>query len=256
MRPILYNWPMALSCVILSKNEEKNVARCLDSLYFCDEKIVIDDNSDDQTERIAKKHGANICKRDLEKDFSAQRNFGLSKAKNEWILFVDADEVVSNELAAEIKEKTNENKANGIFIKREDFIWGKKLKYGESSKIYLLRLAKKGTGKWEGKVHEVWNIEGETTCLKNPLLHYPHQSVEEFLTEMNLYTDIRAKELFENHIRVNVFDIILYPRVKFFQNFFLRLGFLDGIGGLIFALIMSFHSYLVRAKLWQLLDKN
>nr|MBI5455569.1 hypothetical protein [Candidatus Levybacteria bacterium] len=143
-------------------------------------------------------------------------------------------------------------KYNGFYIKRLDVIWGKMLKHGETGNIKLLRLARKKAGVWYGKVHEQWQIDGKISELENSLIHYPHQTIDEFLKEINFYTSIRAKELYEAGVRGSLKDIIVYPKAKFILNYFIRLGFLDGIEGFIFAIFMSFHSFLVRGKLWLL----
>lgn len=249
-----------ISVVILTKNEEKNIKRCLESVKWCDEIIIIDDNSSDETVQIAKKYKTTIYTRNLNNDFSAQRNFGIFKAKNEWILFVDGDETVSDALAYEIAnaiqlKDQNLRNFDGFYIRRSDFIWGKQLKYGETGNIMLLRLAKKGPGLWEGKTHERWKINGRVGKLVNPLLHFPHKTLEEFLKKINFYTDIRAEELKSKNVKAFFWSILAYPLGKFLSNFLLRRGFMDGIHGLIVAIIMSFHSFLVRSKLWLKIEK-
>jgi glycosyltransferase involved in cell wall biosynthesis len=244
-----------ISVIILTKNEEKNIERCLESVRWCDEIIIIDDESTDKTIEIARRFGAIIYCHRLNNNFSSQRNFGLSKAKNDWVLFIDADEVVSDALAYEISsaiqlENQDVNNYSGFYLKRSDFIWGKQLKYGETGQIRLLRLAKKDLGKWDGMTHERWKVQGRIGQLMNPILHYPHQSLVEFLKEINLYSDIRARELNAKNINVGFSLIFLYPLGKFLINYLLRRGFMDGIRGLIFAITMSFHSFLVRGKLW------
>lgn len=247
-----------ISALVLTKNEEKNILDCLKSLSWCDEVIVIDDNSQDKTTDIAKKTGAKVFIHSLEEDFAAQRNFGLEKAKGDWIFFVDADERVPQGLWYEIMAKTNApfSPYAGFYLKREDSLWGKKLLHGEIGNIKILRLAKKDAGKWAGKVHETWKIKEKTDVLQNPLIHYPHQSVKEFLQEINFYTDLRAKELHKKKVGVSWFAILFYPKAKFFVNYIVKGGFLDGLPGFIFALMMSFHSFLVRAKLWLLWQKE
>lgn len=241
-----------ISSVVLTKNEEKNIDKCLKTLRWCDEIIVIDDNSTDETVEIAKKYNAHIYLHNLNSDFAAQRNYGLSKAKGEWVLFVDADERISNSLAYEISAVIKSEDCNcyrGFYVKRFDCIWGKQLRYGENS-ISLLRLAKRGFGHWGGLVHEQWKINGKVGKLKNPILHYPHQLLEQFLIDINFYTDIRANELRNKKVSVNILSIALYPFSKFFIDYFIKKGFMDGIAGLVFAITMSLHSFLVRAKLW------
>jgi len=244
-----------ITVIILTKNEEENIGRCLESVKWCDEIIVIDDKSSDRTIEIVRKYKATIYPHPLNNDFSAQRNFGISKAKCEWILYVDSDEVVSDALAYEISnaiglKDQNLNGFNGFYVSRSDFIWGKRLKYGETGNIKLLRLARKNYGAWEGMAHERWKIKGPIGSLRNPLLHYPHKTLEEFLKEINFYTDIRASELKSKNTKVFFYSILLYPLGKFIVNYFIKRGFMDGIPGLIIATVMSFHSFLTRGKLW------
>lgn len=244
-----------LSVIILTRNEEKNILDCLETVLSAREIIIIDDFSEDRTVEIIKrlnKKNIRIIQRKLDNDFSEQRNFALQKARGDWVLFLDADERVSPQLLAEIESKINEADSVAFLIKRRDFMWGKELKHGETGNIKLVRLAKKDAGKWQGKVHEIWDIKENVSLLDNPLVHYPHPTVYEFLKEINIYSSIRAEELRRNGVNVKLWEIFVYPKVKFFQNYFIRLGFLDGIPGLIAALMMSFHSFLVRAKLWQL----
>ncbi len=244
-----------ISVVILTKNEEQNIKRCLESIKWCDEIVIVDDRSSDGTLEIAKKYKATVFINPLNGNFSAQRNFGLSKAKNEWVLFVDSDEVVSDALAYEISsaiglKDQNLRSFNGFYIRRSDFMWGKQLKYGETGDIKLIRLGRKGFGEWKGTAHERWEINGLTGKLVNPILHFPHKTLEEFLKEVNFYTDIRAKELKDKNTKVFFWSIILYPLGKFIVSYFFKRGFMDGMQGLVFAIVMSFHSFLVRGKLW------
>lgn len=249
---------MGISAIILTKNEEKNIEACIKALQGCEEIIVIDDNSNDKTTQIAKKLGATVFIHSLQNNFSDQRNFGLEKAKNEWVLFIDADERVSKALSDEILQTIQNpfDPFTGYFTKRTDILWEKELRHGEVANIKLLRLAKKSSGKWQHPVHETWNIKGQIGELKKPLLHYPHQSIAEFLKELNFYTDLRAKELYDQKITSSFLSIIFYTKGKFFVDYFYKLGFLDGIPGLIVAILMSFHSFLVRGKLWLLWQKK
>jgi len=245
-----------ITVVVLVKNEEKNIVDCLESLSFCDEILVIDDFSSDRTVEIAKEMNGLVSSHKLDNDFSKQRNYALSLAKNDWILFIDADERVSEILKKEIVYKVSENKYDGFLIKREDSMWRKKIKHGEVGDTWLLRLGKKNAGKWEGSVHEKWVISDKVGKLTNHIEHYPHQSIEEFVKEVNYYTDLRAKELYSLGVKVKWYSILLYPKAKFLLNYFLKLGFMDGLPGFILAIMMSFHSFLVRGKLWVLNQKD
>ena len=241
----------AISAVVLTKNEEKNIAGCLATLNFCDEIIVIDDHSSDETAKVAGRLGAKVFKRSLKDNFAQQRNFALDKAKNQWVFFVDADERVSFRLAEEIVKNVRQAKNEAFLFKRQDRILGRALKYGETASVRLLRLAKKGAGQWTCRVHEVWTIEGQKKTLNQPLLHDREISIEEFIKKINFYSTLRAKELVEQKTGASIFKIIVFPTGKFLQNYFLRLGFLDGAAGLAMALLMSIHSLTVRIKLWQ-----
>lgn len=243
-----------ISAVVLTKNEEKNITDCLTSLSWCDEVIVIDDQSTDKTVELAHRKGARIFVRALNHDFSEQRNYGLKKAKGEWVLFVDSDELVSSALWYEIMQYTNDPIAQfaGFYLKRTDFIWGKQLKHGETGNIKLLRLAKKNSGLWKGRVHEVWEVPGKKGVLENPLIHYPHATVKDFLRDINYYTDLRSKELFDKKMPIGWWSIVIFPSGKFIYNYILKRGIMDGAQGLVFAMLMSFHSFLARGKLWLL----
>lgn len=250
-----------LSAVVLTKNEKENIKDCLVSLSFCGEIIVIDDESSDKTAEIAEKYGAKVFSRALNGNFSSQRNFGLEKTSGDWVLFVDADERVTPALQKEILKLISsqillEQNLCGFYIRRVDFLWGRELKHGETGNTKILRLAKRNSGQWQGKVHETWKIKGRTSELTNPLLHYPHKTIKEFLEDINFYTDLRARELYMTDIQVYLPSIIFYPLGKFLVNYFLKRGFQDGMPGLILAMMMSFHSFLVRGKLWLLWQKN
>lgn len=251
-----------ITAIILAHNDEKIIERAIQSVRFCDEIIVIDDESTDRT--AEKVH--NVCKaikfvkykiyqRKLNNDFAAQRNFGLSKALGEWVLFVDSDEVVTAELSEEIKNIISMLNAkcqmlNGLYIKRRDYLFGKWLRHGETANVRLLRLARKDAGKWVRPVHEVWEVNGEVDELSSPLLHYPHQTITDFLAEVNSYSTLNAEYLFREKVQTNWLQIILWPAGKFIQNYIWRGGFLDSVPGFIVAMMMSLHSFLTRGKLY------
>jgi len=264
-----------ISAVVLTKNEEKNIVRCLKSLLWCDEIIIVDDNSEDETLSVissrlsAIRNKIKIYKRNTDRDFSAQRNFGLEKANGEWVFFVDADEVISDELRKEIISvchpeschaefisasskirKQVQHDTVGYYIRRKDYFLGKWLKYGETGKIKFIRLVRKDAGKWIGKVHEKWIINGKLGEFYNPILHYPHPTISSFLININNYTDILTEKWHQEGKKMKFWEILFFPIGKFLQNYILRLGFMDGVPGLIMATMMSFHSFLARGKFY------
>lgn len=239
-----------LSVIVLTKNEEKNIGKCLKFLNWCDEIVVIDDYSEDKTVDISKQSGAKVIQHHLGNDFNKQRNFGLSQTKGDWILFIDADEIVTKELQEEIKKYLEVDWLNGCFIKRQDKFMGRWLKHGEPIKNRFLRLARRGTGRWLNKVHEIWQVREPTITLRNPLLHDGETSISSFINKIDYYSTLRASELATKKKKSNIGQIIFYPLGKFLQNYFLKLGFLDGIPGFSLAFLMSLHSILVRLKLY------
>jgi len=248
---------MPLSAIVLTQNSEKTLDRCLASLSFCDEIIVGDDNSTDSTQTVAQKYTKKIVQHTFQDDFSAQRNWIMGQASHDWIIFIDSDEVVSLELQAEIKTLHLEHSLETTCyrIKRVDVFMGEKLSHGElagAAQKGIIRLMRKATGSWKGVVHEEWvPAAGETGTLQNKLMHYPHPTIADFLRTVNRYSSLRAKELYATKKNVFWFDLLAYPFGKFFSTYFLKGGFKDGPGGFIYSFMMSFHSFLVRAKLFQ-----
>jgi len=255
-----------ISAIVLTKNEEKNIKECLEGLQWCDEVLVIDDYSLDKTVQIARKLGAKVIKHSLGNDFSQQRNFALTQTKGEWVFFVDADERVSPALATEIKELTHDNAvarkcAKGFYLKRWDFFMGRWLKHGEVGGVRglggvkILRLARRDAGEWIRRVDEKWVVKGKTKTLESPLLHYPHPNLTEFLTSISGRSTLNAAEFYQEGKKIILWEWFK-PLAKFIQNYFLKLGILDGVQGFVFAVLMSLHSFLVRGKLYILWARN
>lgn len=245
-----------ISAIILTKNNENTIKKCIEGVLWADEVIIIDDYSNDKTVAIAKKVGTRVFKRKLNSNFASQRNFGISKAKNEWILFIDSDEFVTGNLRDEILLKIQtENKFAGYYIPRVDFWLGRNLKNGENNAL-IVRLAKRGKGRWHLAVHETWRINGKIGKLKERLIHYSNPSLREFIYKINNYGLAHAKEnrrLGKSAIFVKV---LLMPFAKFVMDFFLKLGIKDGVHGFIVACIMSFHSFLGWSHLWLISRKK
>lgn len=251
-----------LSLLILTHNSSDLIEKNFNWIKKCqniNEIITVDDNSEDKTIETLKKLETKKCKikiykRELESDFSTQRNFGISKASNDWILWLDSDETPSDEFINFLNNFDFESDFVFAF-KRTDIFLGHILNYGETANIFFPRIFNRKYGKFEGKVHETWVSEKPIYKKEISISHNSHQTLNSFLKKINFYTDIRAKELYDQKTKTNLFEIIFYPAAKFFQNYFLRLGFLDSTPGIIMALSMSFHSFLVRAKLWHLYQK-
>ena len=222
---------------------------------WCDDIILFDD-SEDETVSVAKKSipksQLRVVKTSDNSNFAQLRNDALLLVRNEWVLFLDGDEEVPGNLQKEIRTKLGFTKYSGFYLKRNDHFLGTWLKWGETGTIQLLKLGKKSAGVWRRRVHEVWDIKRTTSMLQMPLHHYPHPSVAEFVSHINRWTTLDAQEFFENGNRSSFWKIVVYPIGKFVQNYLFRRGFRDGMPGLLLAILMSFHSFLTRAKLYLL----
>lgn len=247
-----------ITAVVLTSNEADNIRRCLSSLIWCDEIILLADITDNtvslakRTIRGKKLRVFNVKIRD---NFAKLRNFALKKVKTRWVLFIDADEEVTAGLAIEISRAINNEYLKGFYIPRRDYFLGRWLRFGETGNIKLLKLGRKDSGLWRRSVHEVWDIAGKVGELDSPLFHYPHPTIGEFIERVNRWTTLDAAEFYKSGVRSGWWKMIVYPAGKFVRNYIVKLGFLDGIPGLLFALIMSFHSFLTRAKLYMLHEK-
>jgi glycosyltransferase involved in cell wall biosynthesis len=243
---------MTLSVVILTKNEEKNLEKLLPTLALAEEVVIVDDNSVDKTLKIAEDFGARVYKRKLDNDFAAQRNFGLEKATGNWILFLDTDEEISKELSNEITQLVSNPliRTQGYHLKRQDFLWGKLMTGTEAGRTKLLRLIKKGKGKWARRVHEYIIAPENTSVLKNNLIHYPHTTLGEFIKDINYYSTIHAEENRNEGKKASLAKIIFYPAGKFINNWLILGGYKDGGQGFVVSLMMSLHSFLSWSKLW------
>lgn len=188
-------------------------------------------------------------------DFAAARNTELAKAKTDWVLFVDSDEKITPALKAEILSITSNPSPSlysAYYIPRLDTFLGRELHHGETGHAKFIRLARRDFGKWERPVHEIWVGSRKVGELKNPLLHYPHPTISSFLEKINRYSTLEAEYRYKAGKKSNLFKIWFYPLAKFKYNYLFRLGFLDGVPGIIMAIMMSFHSYLTWTKLYLL----
>lgn len=241
-----------VSVIVLTHNSEKTIERCLKSVSWSKDVCIIDDFSTDSTLKRAEGFDVRVAQRRLEGNFSKQRNFAVGLAKNDWILFVDSDEVVSSQLAKEVEAVIEDPGFTSYKIPRLNHYFGRWLRFGEFLHFSVIRLLKKGTGEWVGAIHEVWKSKKPVGQLHFPIYHYQQGGVQDFLQKINFYSSIRAQEFYDEGKRSRTIEIFLFPAGKFAKNYILKLGIFDGVTGLINALSMSFYTFMVRAKLWLL----
>lgn len=243
-----------ISVVISAHNEEKNIKDCLESVKgFADEIIVIDNSSTDKTAKIASEYTKNVFeqKNDPSK-IDLQKNFGFSKATEEWILSIDADERITPELEKEIKQALEDpDHINGYWIPRKNIIFGKWIKSDMWWPDYQLKIFRQGNGGFEKGVHRTLKVEGATDRLDNFMIHENYSTVSQYIIKLNNYTDVEASVLAEDGYKFNWLDSIRFPVDDFAKTFFLQKGYKDGLHGLVLSFLQAFYMEIVFAKLWE-----
>lgn len=247
-----------ISAVIHTYNEEKNIERCLSSLSWADEIVIIDMGSRDKTLDIAKSFKAKIYEHPYTGFVEPARNFGLSKAKGDWILVVDADEEIPKSLAHFLSLEVQHAKYDFYRIARKNIIFNKWIKHAGWWPDCQIRFFKRGAVNWTEKVHGIPLTRGSGTDLEAiedlSLIHYNYQSIEQFLERLNRYTSISAKELFISNRKFSHKDLFEVPAREFINRYFLWEGYKDGVHGLVLSLLQSFSELSVFLKLWDLED--
>tara|TARA_B110001450_G_scaffold93314_1_gene88528 strand:+ start:39 stop:794 length:756 start_codon:yes stop_codon:yes gene_type:complete len=244
-----------ITAIIPTLNEEIHIVDAIKSVSFADEIIVIDSYSSDKTLEIAEKYNVKIIKREFD-DFSTQKNYAIAQAKHDWIYILDADERLTPEVEVEIlKAVENPKDFVGFYVRRIFYFCGRKINYGGCQRDKVVRLFLKEHCSYSGIVHERISTKGKLGFLKNKIKHYSYRSFDHYISKLNQYSWLQAKELRKKGKKVNLFHILIKPSARFFIHFFIRLGFLDGFPGFIFAKVQSYGVYMRYVKLW-LLNKN
>lgn len=239
-----------LSVIIITKDEAANIAACLDSLAFCDERIVVDCGSADDTVAIARAKGARVEHRDWQ-GFGAQKNYALSLATGDWVLSIDADERVSPALADEIRAAIAAPAAQAFEMPRLSTFCGREMRHSAWYPDYVLRLFRRGAAKFtDDIVHERAIVEGRVGRLKEPLNHAPVERIEQALARMDRYSTLAAEMLVAQGKRVNFCSGIFHGLWAFFRLYVLRAGFLDGRQGFLLAVATAEGSYYKYMKAW------
>lgn len=246
---------MSLTTIIISKNEEKNIVDCIESIKFSDEIIVVDNNSSDLTSDLAKKNGARVISAKFS-DFSTQREAGLKAAKSDWIFYLDADERVNEKLKDEILSTIkNEDSKEAYKVKRKNYYFGK---YEWKYYAELERLFKKDALKgWFGEIHESPNFVGNVGKLNGFIDHYTHNDLTSMMDKTIKWSDVEAKIRFDaNHPPMSWWR---FPRVmltSFLTYYISQKGYKLGTAGLIESMFQSYSTFITYAKLWEMQQKK
>lgn len=247
---------MKLSVVISTYNRQESLTRTLSSVTsIADEIIVVDSGSPDETSTVARKFTKNVYKRPNNPMLNVNKNFGFRKATGDWILNLDDDEVVPEDLAAEIKSVLADTgqDVSGYWIPRKNIIFGKWIRNGLWWPDRQLRLFKRDAGKFPGEhVHEYIAVTGPTRTLSVPYIHYNYDSIDQYLFKMqNLYVPGEIKRHESAGYSVRWHDAVRFPMSDFLKIYFAQAGFRDGLHGLVLSLLQAFYSFLIFAKLWE-----
>lgn len=245
-----------ISAVVHSYNEEKNIARCLSSLSFVDEIILVDMGSTDETVAIAKEFNARVFQHPYTGFVEPARNFGLAQSKGDWILVVDADEEIPKTLASILLKKKTSTSVNFYRLPRKNIIFGSWIKHSGWWPDYQIRFFRKNTVSWNDSIHGVPFTKGKGSDIEvseaTSITHYNYQTVEQFISRLNRYTSISAKELFLGKHTFSFSEFIEMPAKEFVHRYFVWKGYKDGMHGLALSLLQAFSELVIYLKLWEL----
>ncbi len=243
-----------ISVYILTYNNEDTIERALKSALWAEEIIVVDHFSNDRTPEICKKYTHKFFQKEWT-TYREEYNYAISLTTNKWVMFLDSDEEITPELAEEIREELskNEGKWAGYLVPRMTFYLGKWIKHGGWYPDYKLRIFDKTLGKWAGRSFDPYpEVQGRVKKLKNPCLHYSFKNLNHHIDKINQYSTLFAKTaLYEKQRKFKLIHLLLRPTFRFLRNYFLKLGFLDGMPGFISAVMASYYVFIKYAKMWE-----
>lgn len=250
-----------LSVVIITKNEELKIGSCLKSLLgLADEFIIVDDLSSDKTVEICKEFGAKIISSKSNGEFDKQRNIGIENANGEWILQLDADEIIPSESISKIRSAISEPKGFvGFEIRRKNFFLGKPILHS-GNYGYTLKIFKKGAGYYIEKVHEKLKISGKIGKIDADINHYPFNSIFEVFERANFYTDIESavflkgiEKITEQRIK---YELTIKSLRRFWKLYVKKQGYKDGMNGFIWCILNVIGPQMRWMKIWEQVEKK
>jgi len=242
-----------ITACIIAKNEEAKIGRCLKSLVWCDELVVVDSFSSDRTVEIARTFTCRVFQREWA-GYAAQKEFAWAQASNEWIFWVDADEEVPASLQDEITRRFESGDLpNGFEMPRMVRYLGRWIRHGNWYPDVKLRLFRRGAVRIAGRqIHEKAEVDGPVEKLKSPLFHYTYDSLADQISTIVRFSALSAEEKFHDGKRCRWTDLFFRPANMFVRGYFFKLGFLDGMRGLMIAVMNAVDTALKYARLYEL----
>lgn len=245
-----------IAAVVITKDEERNIAACLESLRWTDELVVVDAQSQDRTVEIARRYTNKVFVRPWP-GFGPQKNFGMDQTKADWMLVVDADERVTGALQQEILQTVLAGPPAdlvGFEIPRRNFFYGRWIQGGGIYPDYQLRLFRRSAGHYDDVLlHERLQLRGRIARLTHPMDHYSMPGIREHVQKMARYTGLGAQEKLKVRSRVTLWKLAGHHLGTIFKTYILRGGFRDGVHGIIVALFAGMHTFVKYAKAWEML---
>lgn len=243
-----------LSVITLTMNEVGNIGKCLESVRWADEIIVVDSGSTDGTLDIARQYTGKVFTIEWP-GYGAARNFALSQTTGNWVLWLDADERVTPELGEEIRGLLSSGSTGvaGYAIGRRAYFLGRWIRHCGWYPSRVVRLFQRESGRFtESRVHERLRLEGPAKETRNDLLHFTDPTLHHYVAKFNRYTTLGAEDLHAAGRRFRYVDLFVRPPIHFFKMYILRRGFLDGIEGFLLSVLSSAYTFTKYAKLWEI----
>jgi glycosyltransferase involved in cell wall biosynthesis len=248
-----------ITAAIITFNEEKRIERCLGSLTWADEIVVIDSFSTDRTVEICRRFTKSVYQHPWPNDYSVQRSRAHQHASHDWMLFLDADEVVTSGLRDEIRERLSADPGADAFeIPRREYFGGKWIKAGGWYPQYKTILYRKSLGEWVNPIHEKFVTRGTTAYLQSPILHDGYGDFKTFMDKFNHYSSIEAERTFREgkRTRFSLFKAVVKPIERFFGRFIKHKGYRDGAHGFYMAAVIAFNYFLLELKFYELIHAS
>ncbi len=244
-----------LSGVVICYNEEEKIDAALSSLHaVSDEIVVVDSFSSDGTEAICRRYTDRFLQRRWS-GYRDQKQFATDQASFDWVLSLDADEVLSPELQAEVRRwKSGKDEGiDGYYLCRKTFFLGRWIEHTTWYPDWQMRLFLRSAGRWEGgRVHESFRVNGSTGRLPGDLHHYTYASLSEYLQQLERFTNLAAADYFDSGARAGPVKLLIYPPLVFLRNYVLHRGFQDGVPGLAVSALSAVSTFFKYLKLWEL----